>query len=403
MGQMRLGIDASNIRDGGGLGHISEILRAAQPEKHGISKVIVWGGQVTLGRMPGRSWLECRHDPLLDQSLPVRIYWQMRKLPLLAAEFCDLLLAPGGIHAGRNKPFVVISQNMLPFEFAELRRYGFSSLALKYLLIRLAQINSFQHAQGAIFMTQYSRSLVKKAAKLEGNYPIIPYGISQDFRQLPREQKPLRDYSVAAPFKLLYVSKLEPYKHHRQVIEAIGQLRSEGLPVTLDLIGSPEKPDRLRDLQTTLNRVDAQGNFIHYRGHLSYQEVIAAYHQADGFVFASSCETLPNILLEAMAAGLPVASSSYGPMPEALGDAGLYFDPLQPESIACAVRSLVTDHVWRAQAAHLGYERAQAYTWERCADDTFSYLAEIASRTATANVHQPSELTKLNRLSGNAE
>jgi glycosyltransferase involved in cell wall biosynthesis len=400
---MRIGIDASNIRDGGGLGHLREVLRTAQPEEHGIRKVLIWGGKSTLERMPARPWLECRHDPLLDQSLPMRIYWQIRKLPRLAQEFCDCVLAPGGIHSGVHKPFVLISQNMLPYEFAELRRYGFSGVAAKLLLVRLAQINSFRRAHGAIFMTQYSRSLVQKAAGLNGQYPIIPYGIGQEFRQLPREQKPLQAYSLDKPFKLLYVSKLEPYKHQGQVIEAIVQLRREGLPVTLDLIGSPETPARLRNLQTTMNRVDAEGNFIHYYGHISYQDLVAAYHQADGFIFASSCETLPNILIEAMAAGLPVASSSYGPMPEALGNAGIYFDPLQPASIANAVRELVTNHTWRAQAAHQAYERAQAYSWERCAHDTFSYLAEVAARTLPAKTASSPALTELNSLSRSTE
>jgi glycosyltransferase involved in cell wall biosynthesis len=380
MTPMRLGIDASNLRDGGGLGGISELLRVAQPQAYGISKVIVWGGRTTLERMPGRPWLECHHDPLLDQSLLRRTYWQVRKLPRLAQAHCDCLLAPGGIYYGHFKPFVVISQNMLPFELTELRRYGFSRLAAKYLLIRRAQINSFRRADGAIFVTRYSRALVKKIAGLTGQYPIIPYGINQDFLQRPREQKPLPAYSFAQPFKLLYVSKLEPYKHHWRVVEAIATLRREGLPVALDLIGAPETTGRLRHLLATINRVDAEGNFIHYAGHISYRELLAAYHQADGFVFASSCETLPNILLEAMAAGLPIASSSYGPMPEALGKAGIYFDPLQPTSIATALRLLVTDHDWRAQAAHLAYERAQAYSWERCAHETFSFLTEVTAR-----------------------
>ena len=400
---MRLGIDASNIRDGGGLGHLSEMLRAAQPQEHGITKVVVWGGQTTLERMPSSSWLECRHEPMLDQSLPVRTYWQMRKLPRLAAEHCDCLLAPGGISYGAFSPFVTISQNMLPFEFAELRRYGFSSLAAKYLLIRLAQISSFRRAESAIFVTKYSRALVKQAAGLKGDYPIIPYGINQDFLQYPREQKTLVEYSFDQPFKLLYVSKLEPYKHHSQVVEAIGQLRSEGLPVALDLIGSPETPARLRHLSDTINRVDADRNFIHYNGHISYQDLLAAYHQADGFVFASSCETLPNILLEAMAAGLPIASSSYGPMPEALGEAGVYFDPVKPESIATAVRNLVTDRSWRTRASHLAYERAQAYSWERCAHETFSYLAEVTARTLSGKSLQSSELTALSSLSDGAK
>ena len=49
--------------------------------------------------------------------------------------------------------------------------------------------------------------------------------------------------------------------------------------------------------------------------------------EAELFVFASSCENLPNILIEGMAAGLPIACSRRPPMPEVLGDAGESFDP----------------------------------------------------------------------------
>ena len=380
MFQMRLGIDASNIRDGGGLGHLSGLLHAAHPEEYGINKIVVWGGRITLDRLPVRPWLECQHDPLLDQSLPKRTYWQIRKLSRLAQEYCDCLLVPGGIYSGAFKPFVVISQNMLPFEFAECRRYGFSGMSAKYLLIRLAQISSFRRADAAIFVTQYAQAVVKKAAQISGHYPIIPYGINREFFCPPREQKPLQSYSINNPFKLLYVSKLEPYKHHWHVVEAIARLRSEGLPVTLDLIGAPERPSLLRRLLSVMHRVDAEGRFIHYNGHIAYEDLVRAYHQADGFVFASSCETLPNILLEAMAAGLPIASAQRGPMPETLGDAGIYFDPVRPESIAAAVRNLVTNHIWRKQAARLAYERARTYSWERCARETFSFLAQVAGR-----------------------
>ncbi len=76
MGQIRLGIDASNIREGGGLTHLIELLKAAEPSAHGICQVIVWGGQKVLGSLPPRTWLTLKTDPLLNQSLLSWIYWQ---------------------------------------------------------------------------------------------------------------------------------------------------------------------------------------------------------------------------------------------------------------------------------------------------------------------------------------
>ena len=101
------------------------------------------------------------------------------------------------------------------------------------------------------------------------------------------------------------------------------------------------------------------------------------HRRAEVFVYASSCENLPNILIEAMAAGLPIASSSRGPMPEVLGDAGLYFDPEDPAGLALRLRELAESHELRASLAQRAFERAAGYRWDRCAEQTFAFLAEV--------------------------
>jgi glycosyltransferase involved in cell wall biosynthesis len=89
---------------------------------------------------------------------------------------------------------------------------------------------------------------------------------------------------------------------------------------------------------------------------------------------------MPIILLEAMTAGLPIACSNRGPMPEVLGEAGVYFDPESPEQIANAMASLMEDAQKRAECAARAFEYASRYTWERCAKETFSFLAEVGRK-----------------------
>jgi hypothetical protein len=56
--QSRIGIDASNIRGmGGGITHLSELLRVARPYKHGFDQIIIWGSSVTLAQVEDRPWL----------------------------------------------------------------------------------------------------------------------------------------------------------------------------------------------------------------------------------------------------------------------------------------------------------------------------------------------------------
>ncbi len=378
---MRLGIDASNIRTGGGLTHLSELLRAAEPERYGIKRIVVWAGQETLAQLPDRSWLVRAHEPALDASLPARLYWQAKKLPRLAAACCDFLFVPGGLRGSGFKPFVTMSHNLLPFELAESRRYGASWMFVKMLLLRWSQTGSFRQADGVIFLTEYARSVVSRLAgldKLESHRPIIPHGINQRFNLPPRSQNPLAAYSMRDPFRFLYVSKVEPYKHQWNVVEAVARLRRAGLPVALDLIGGPECSRSARRLIKTILREDVIGEFVHYLDHIPYTELAAFYHRADAFVFASSCENLPNILLEAMAAGLPIACSRCGPMPEVLGPAGVYFDPEQPEEITASLQLLLDEPKLREECAHQAYQQAQQYSWERCARETFSFLADVA-------------------------
>ena len=111
---------------------------------------------------------------------------------------------------------------------------------------------------------------------------------------------------------------------------------------------------------------------------MPFADLHTLYGEADGFVFASSCENLPNILIEAMAEGLPIACSNRGPMPEVLGDGGVYFDPTDVESIAECLLGLGKDPILRTRLAEAAWQNAQPYSWKRCADDTFDFIAQVA-------------------------
>ena len=387
---MILGIDLSNIRGGGGITHISEVLRHAEPFDFGFKRVIVWGSANTLSKLCYRSWLEKVHVPLHDRRLPCRIYWQQIVLPeLLKKTQCNLLFSPGGTLSQHiSVPAVTMSQNLLPFEPEEAARYEAVSMKMKFRLLHAVQRVSFQKADGLIFLTQYAKSTVCAQLKKKPlQTAIVPHGISKDFFLPPRNQKPLNSYSPTNPFRLLYVSILDVYKHQWNVAEAVAALWRKDFPVTIDFVGS-FYPQAMRRFKNTMQRVDSDGVFIKYNGFIPYDELADVYHRADAFIFASSCETFGQILLEAMASGLPIACSSRSAMPEILGNAGIYFDPESPDQIADALTALLKDHVLRTRYAQKAYDRAREYSWEQCAKETFSFLTEVikTNKGATTNV-----------------
>lgn len=375
---MRVGIDASNLRVGGGITHLVDVLRALQPEAHGVEAITVWGGRDTLAALPAAPWLQARHETALDGGLLTRVRWQRETLARrLRDDGCDVLFAPGGNYAGAFRPFVTMSRNLLPFEAGERRRYGLSRMRLKLGLLRRAQAATLRRAAGVIFLNDYARACVEAVTgPLAGRVRVIPHGVAEEFRAAPRPARALAACSEDEPLRLLYVSTVEPYKHQWQVVEAVGRLRAQGLPVTLTLVGGGREPWLAR-LREAIARVDAAGRFIRYEGAVPHADLPGRYRQADLFVFASSCENMPNILLEAMASGLPVACARRGPMPAMLGEAGRYFDPEHADDIAAALRALIDDPAARDACAREAHARAAAYSWAQCAAQTFGLLREV--------------------------
>ena len=374
---MILGIDAFNIRAGGGVTHLVEVLAAADPARHGFSRVIVWAPGATRARLPARPWLEAPVVPALDRSLWHRARWHRRQSRAAqTAAGCDIVLAPGGIASGGFSPVVTMSQNMLPFAPREALRYGLSAMTLKLGLIRLAQLRSFRRSQGLIFLSDHAaQSITPLLGAAAPDSAIVPHGVNDMFRLPPR---PAASFSATRPCRILYVSIVSPYKHHWHVVDAVARLHRQGLPVRLDLIGPPDRG--IGRLRAAMAAADPGGRFITWHGAVPYDTLPERYAQADIGLFASSCENMPNILLEGMAAGLPMACSDRGPMPEMLGDAGVYFDPEQPQTIADALLTLFSDGQMRQRMAQAAFARAAGFTWARCADDTFDFLARTARR-----------------------
>jgi len=372
---MRIGIDATNLGSGGSLTHIGELLSATRPEEHGIGRVVVWGSRDVLARLPSRAWIDAVHEPMLDAPLPIRILWQQAKISSLArAAGCDLLFVPGGTYLGNFRPFVTMSRNLLPFDPPQLRLYGASLRLLKFLLLRASHSRTVSRAAGTIFLNDYGRSRVlRRLPAVTGRQTIIPHGVSPRFRRAPRPQKPLSAYSRENPFRLLYVSTIDVYKHQSNVAEAVADLAAEGLPLHLDDVG-PAHHAPITQLHSVVHRLHAE-EYVRYRGPIAYGDLPEVYEQSDAYVFASTCENLPNCLLEAMSAGLPIACSDRPPMPYILGDdGGIYFDATETADIVRALRHLVTSPETRGACAAAAYARAQQYSWERCAKETFSFL-----------------------------
>lgn len=367
---MRVGIEASNIRAGGGLTHIVELLNHANPNTEGIEKVVIWSGKKTLNAISDQTWLIKKTHHLLDKSIFHRLFWIHFLSKKEFTKHCDVLFTPGGLYSGNFKPYISMSQNMLVFEQKERARFGFSLTRLRLKLLSFAQAKSFKKATGVVFISYYAQKFIQKLLHKKFNSVVIYHGISDRFRSAPKKVNINIQFGSERPLNLLYVSIINEYKHQNILAKAVNELCEEGYFITLDLVGA-YYPKSLEKLTPHLSEN------VKFFGKIDFEKIHSIYKKADAFVFSSTCENMPNILVEAMSAGLPIISSNYGPMPEILKENGLYIDPLNSDSIKNAILKIYNNPLLINDLSEKAHLHAQQYNWEKCAKETFRFLAQF--------------------------
>ena len=138
----------------------------------------------------------------------------------------------------------------------------------------------------------------------------------------------------------VYVSNVDKYKNHASVLKAFQILRDDGLNVKITFIGEGSTSAKSR-FSKMLSEIDPKRHFSRQVEHVNHTKLSKILSETNLFVFASSCENMPNTLIEGMSCGLPIACSAMGPMPEVLKDGGVYFNPTNPDSIATAIAQII--------------------------------------------------------------
>ena len=174
------------------------------------------------------------------------------------------------------------------------------------------------------------------------------------------------------PF-LLFVGSRWGYKNFERLLRAVAL--SPALRVEFDVVAfgggafTPTEQALIEELSFGPNQVRQVGGNDAVLGRL--------YAQARAFVYPSVYEGFGLPPLEAMAQDCPVISSNSSSMPEVVGDAGAYFDPLDIEAQAQAISSVVFDDQRRKALIAAGRKRLSLFSWERCALETQAVYQKI--------------------------
>jgi glycosyltransferase involved in cell wall biosynthesis len=117
---------------------------------------------------------------------------------------------------------------------------------------------------------------------------------------------------------------------------------------------------------------------VRITGYVREEYLPALYRQAAAFVYPSLYEGFGLPPLEAMASGTPVIVSRSSSLPEVVGDAGLYANPLDTDELAAAMESIFAEPQLAADLRQKGLERAARFSWKKVAGETLEILRDAA-------------------------
>jgi glycosyltransferase involved in cell wall biosynthesis len=370
---MIVGIDATRNRSGGAVIHIKGVLGNFDYDKHNIQQVHLWSYPELLAQIPDYHWLTKHTHKMVNKNIAFQILWQKYILPKsLNNESCDILLSTDAGTFCKFDKNVVMSRDMLSYEPGMMARYPFLSFArLRLYLLRFVQNKSLSDSFGAIFLTHYAKNVIGKNIKSMRNVKIIPHGVSTKFNGICIDNST----DLSEKIVITYVSNIAPYKNQLSVLEAI--LNWQGKPkLKLNLIGGGKGFYYDEVIKYIENNKELK-DIVKIFPKLSHTEIITELKLTNVFLFASSCENMPNTLVEGMSTGLPIVCSNKGPMPEVLEKSGIYFDPNRPEEIENSLKMVLRDKDLRAKISIAAKYNASKYSWKRCSNETFSYLEEL--------------------------
>ena len=200
------------------------------------------------------------------------------------------------------------------------------------------------------------------------------------------EQERVRQrYGLPEQF-LIHVGVIEPRKNLIRLVEALQRLRSEDLTVPLVVVGP--KGWLYDDFFERLEQLEVRDS-VCFPGYVPLGDLAAVYSSARLAVTPSVYEGFGLPVLEAMACGTPVVSSSAASLPEVGGDAARYFNPLNVEEIAAVIRAVWTDLDLQSAMRHRGLLQASRFSWERAAQQTMALYNRILEQRAGRKQNSP--------------
>ncbi|HHT9159733.1 MAG TPA: glycosyltransferase family 4 protein [Candidatus Brocadiaceae bacterium] len=377
---MKIAINTTSAVAGGGVTYIKNLLTYLSKINTNHQYLILTtlkGKDVFYFQHPNFTFLSFRmasRNPLL------RILWEQLILPfILKKEGVDVLFSPGNIcPLFSTIPNVVMIQNLAPFDDAiidaerKIQKY-------RLKLLKLLTIASIKRAKKVIFISKKAIRDMKSFGLSLKHAHLIYHGKNEElFHEnvdVDKKQQIGNKYNLGE--FILYVSNIHRYKNFFELIKAFSLICNKiDTEIKLVLVGRCFDDGYYHEMIRFIREKGLEERIL-FLGEVPYDELPFLYASCMLFIYPSTCENCPNILIEAMACGAPILASDVEPIPEICADAAIYFDTTNPVAIADIILKALKDQNLISQLKINSFKRARDFSWKNAVEKTLSVFESV--------------------------
>jgi glycosyltransferase involved in cell wall biosynthesis len=313
--------------------------------------------------------------PPTRHPLLYRIWFEHMLPRVLRRTKADLFISPDGFLSTRAQlPQLAVMHDLnfehfpedLPPAYSRYYRTWFPRFAKKAR--RIVTVSDFS-----------KRDIMARYGVPSGMIDVVYNGVSEVFTPLSDEEKTSASarFTQGTPY-FVCVGAMHRRKNLANTLKAFDRVAGEHPTIALLIVG--ERMFRDKRMEEAWNGMRHKDRVI-FAGRLGQKDLRLALGGAVALVYASYFEGFGIPVAEAMRCGVPVVTANATSLPEVAGDAAVYCDPFEPDSIAGGMRRLLADEAERARCIAAGLERAKLYTWDRAAEGLWRSIEHLMQRS----------------------
>lgn len=234
----------------------------------------------------------------------------------------------------------------------------------KWLIKRVVKKSS-----AVIAISQYVKDDVVRFTGADPTKITVTYEAADEFEDAP---EPVPGFEGKR--YIMFNGRSLPHKNHRRIIEAFAKLAPKYPDLYLMLAG---KKNASHDTFLALARQFGVGERVILTDWITDGQLKWAMQHTQAYIWASLSEGFGLPPLEAMLYGAPVVSSNASCMPEILGEAAHYFNPLDIEDMAAKISEVLDNQRLRQKLITKGKAQTKKYSWQRMAEQTLAVYKQV--------------------------